>query len=158
MAMLHIKENHECSNMVANILPADPPTHHPNPWGGISSSLVQNMVMLHINLKRITNAATWKQIFYSSPPPPPPQTLGMRSIGPEHAHVSYQFKENHECSNMVPNMLPANRIDPNPGDCASRIKVQLFQNRVMLHIKLKRIMNAATLLQIFCPKTPIPWG
>ena len=35
-----------------------------------------------------------------------------------------------------------------------------FQNTVMLHIKLKRTMNAATLQQIFCPliPPPRPWG
>ena len=37
MVMLHIqiKENHECSNVVANILPADPP-YTPEPVDGIS--------------------------------------------------------------------------------------------------------------------------
>ena len=25
----------------------------------------------------------------------------------EHGHVAYQIKENHECSNMVANILPA---------------------------------------------------
>ena len=41
------------------------------------------------------------------------------------------------------------------------VKIQLFQNNVMLHIKLKGITNAATLKQIFCPQTPSPprpWG
>ena len=40
MVMLHIKikENHECSNVVAKILPADPPppTYTPDPVDGIS--------------------------------------------------------------------------------------------------------------------------
>ena len=41
MVMLHIniKENHECSNVVAKILPADPPPPHtytPDPVDGIS--------------------------------------------------------------------------------------------------------------------------
>ena len=76
--------------------------------------------MLHIKLKRITNAATWKQIFCPqtapTPPPPPPRSWGMRSVGQnstfsEHCHVAYQIKENHECSNMVENILPA---DPPP--------------------------------------------
>ena len=53
-----------------------------DPHGGLRGSgqkvkikLFQNMVMLHIKLNRITNAAAWKQIFFAhrpgSPPPPP---------------------------------------------------------------------------------------
>ena len=52
------------------------------------------------------------------PPPPPlhPPTLGMGSVGQnsallEHSHVAYQITGNHECSNMVANILPA---DPSP--------------------------------------------
>ena len=70
------KENHECSNVVANILPADP---HPDP--GVSRS--KFMVMLHNKLKGITNAATFS----------------------EHGHVAYQIKGNHEFSNMVANVF-----------------------------------------------------
>ena len=50
----------------------------------------------------------------ADPDTPPPSTLGMASIGQnstfclsEHGHVAYQVYENHECSNMVPNILPA---------------------------------------------------
>ena len=59
----------------------------------------------------------------------------------EHGHVAYQIKWNHKCSNMVATFLPA---DPNPGDCGQKVKFQLFQNTVMLHIKLKGITNATT--------------
>ena len=41
---------------------------------------------------------------------------------------------------------------------ANMSKIQLFQNNVMLHIKSKRIMNAATWLQIFCKQNPDPRG
>ena len=34
-----------------------------------------------------------------------------------------------------------------------KVKIQLFQNMVMLHIKLNGIMNAATQEQLFCPQT-----
>ena len=59
-----INENHKCSNVVANIWPADPPPPPSTPptlWMGSigQNSLVQNMVMLHIKLKRIKNAPTW---------------------------------------------------------------------------------------------------
>ena len=44
-------------NMVAKIMPADPPPH---PWGQkVKIQLFQNMVILHIKLKAITNAVTW---------------------------------------------------------------------------------------------------
>ena len=49
-----IKGNQVCSNMVANILPADPPPPPPPPT---HTHLPQNMVMLHIKLKVIRNAA-----------------------------------------------------------------------------------------------------
>ena len=66
--------------------------------------------MLQIKFKRITIAATLYYIFCRHTPPP---TLGMGSTFSEHGHVEYQIQENHECSNMVPNILPA---DPDPGD------------------------------------------
>ena len=47
-----IKGNQECSNMVANILPADPPPPPPQ-----KTHTPQIMVMLHIKLKVIGNAA-----------------------------------------------------------------------------------------------------
>ena len=50
---------------------------------------------------------------------PLPPTLGIRSVGQnstfsDHGYVTYQIKENHERSNMVANILPADT--PNPGD------------------------------------------
>ena len=36
------------------------------------------------------------------------------------------------------------------------VKIQLFQNMVMLHIKLKGIANAVAWQQLFCLKTPPP--
>ena len=44
----------------------------------------------------------------SVPPPPPDLGMGSKvqnSTFSEHGHVAYQIKENHECSNMVPNIL-----------------------------------------------------
>ena len=55
---------------------------------------------------------------YFAPRPPytfnPPLTLGMGSIGQnstfsERGHVAYEIKKNHECNNMLANILP---IDP----------------------------------------------
>ena len=75
------------------------------------------------------------------PPPHAPDPREMGSIGQmstfsEHGHIAYQIKGNHEFSNMV-----ANIPSMTPGD---GVKIQLFQNTVMLHIKLKGTTNAAT--------------
>ena len=70
-----IKGNHECNSKVASILPADPtPTSATWSWGWgqkVKILLFQNMVMLHINFKGITNAATWQQIIFPCRPPAP---------------------------------------------------------------------------------------
>ena len=97
-----IKENHECSNMVA-----------------------------------------------CRPPPPSPTTMGIGSVGQnstfsEHGRVAYQIKGNHESSNMVANILPKDPPPPQLWGWGQQVKIQLYQNTVMLHIKLKGIMNAAT--------------
>ena len=47
----------------------------------------------------------------------------------KHGHVAYQLKWNHKCSHMVANIFPA---DP-PG--GQKVKIKLFQNIVILHIK-----------------------
>ena len=63
--------------------------------------------MLHIKLKGITNAATWSQLFGLQTYP---LILKVRTKGKKksyHGHVAYQIKGNHECSNMVSNILPA---------------------------------------------------
>ena len=42
-------------------------------------------------------------------PTPTPLTMGSKaqnSTFSEHGHVAYQIKDNHECSNMVANILP----------------------------------------------------
>ena len=54
---------------------------------------------------------------------------------------------------MVAYILP---VDPQPLDprgWGQKVKIQLFQNMVMLHIKLKGITNTATCKHIFCPYT-----
>ena len=51
----------------------------------------------------------------------------------EHGHVAYQIKGNDACSNMVANILTA---DPSPPpDPWGLVKIQLFQNMVILYIK-----------------------
>ena len=75
-----------------------------------------------------------------------PSTLGIGSVGQhstfsDHGHVAYQIKENHECINMVGNILPEDPLRPWEW---GQVKIQLLQNMVILHVKLKRIKNAAT--------------
>ena len=83
----------------------------PPPWRQkVKIQLFQNMVILHIKLKAIINAVTWKQIFCPQPPPPPSPDLRVKRSNltfAEHDHVAYQIKGNRECSNMVANILPA---------------------------------------------------
>ena len=48
----------------------------------------------------------------------------------EHGHVAYQIKENHECSNIVANILPADPPPPpypDPGDVVNRSKFNFFR-------------------------------
>ena len=79
---------HECSNMVANSLPADPTKPPiPDPGDGVKNSkfnFFQNMFLLHIKLKGITDTATWSRIHQHGskylarrPPPPTPDHLGV---------------------------------------------------------------------------------
>ena len=83
-----IKCSQECSNIVANILPADPKSlpSSPDPGGGVK-------------IQR---------------------------------RVAYQIKGNLKCSNMIANTLAA---DPPPCGWGQKVKIQLFQSMVMLHIK-----------------------
>ena len=98
-----IKRNHKCSNMVANILPADPL------------------------------------------PGPGVRAKGQNSNFSEHGHVAYQTKWNNKYSNIVPNILHADPHPPYyPLDPWDEVKIQLFQNMVLLHIKLNIITNATT--------------
>ena len=104
------------------------------------------MVMVHIKLKRITNAATWKQIFCSQNLSP--KTLGMGSIGQiEWNHELQQHGSKYFACRFPPPPLPQRRW---PGQYVKS------QNVVMLHIKLKGNMNAATWQQLFCKQTPSP--
>ena len=64
----------------------------------------------------------------------------------EIGHIAYQIKENPECSNMVANIFPADPPSPplQPGGWGQMVKIQLFQNIMMLRIILKDLTNAAT--------------
>ena len=153
-----IKWNHECSNMVANILSADPYSllpQPPRPSGGVNRSkfsFFQNMVI--------------------------PMTLGWVKRSKfnflEHGYVAYQIKWNHhECSNMATNIWFADPYHHSrPLGWGQWVEIQLFQNMIIkcsnmvanilpppnrskfniFRIWSYRIkLNAATWSQIFCP-------
>ena len=131
--MLHInlKGITKCSNMVANILPADPPPppHDPRGWGQqVIIQLFQNMVMLHITLNGITKCSNMVAIFLPANPPYPydPRGMGSKGQNSEHGHVAYQIKGNHEFSNMVASILPA-YPPPHPGNGVNRSKFNFFR-------------------------------
>ena len=104
--------------MIARRAPPFPP-----PTLGMGSvgqnKLFENMGMLHIKLKRITNAATQHVGKYFARSLPPSPNLGVGSVGqnstfPEYVHIAYQFKKNHECSKMVATILPADPLSHPP--------------------------------------------
>ena len=48
------------------------------------------------------------------PPTPLTWSIGQKSTFSEHGHVAYQIKGNHECSNMVANILHADPLPRGP--------------------------------------------
>ena len=69
----------------------------------------------------------------------------------EYGHVAYQIKRNDSCSNIAANISSEKKVKD--------VEIQLFQNMVMLYIKLKGMTNAAIRKHIFCPYThPRPLG
>ena len=65
----------------------------------------------------------------------------------EHGNVAYQIKGNHRRSNMQHgSKYYARRAPPPPppDPGGQKVKIQLFQNMVILHTKLKAITNAVT--------------
>ena len=70
----------------------------------------------------------------------------------KHGHVAFQVKESHKCSNMVPNILPAHPIpSPQTLGMGSVCQIQLLQDIVMLHIKLKGTTKYSNMIVIILP-------
>ena len=140
IVMLHIKlkgiTGAATCNMVANIMPTDPP---PNPGGQkVKNSTFSEHGHIAYNIKSNHKCSNMVANILPTAPHPIPDPRVKRSnlTFAEHDHVAYQIKGNHECSSMVANILPAAPLYP------QKVKIQLFQNMVMLHIK--GIANAAT--------------
>ena len=134
--------NHEMKQHGSKYLAGRCPPPPPPPYTRVKTQLFQKKIILHIKLKGITNAATWSQIFYLQTPHPPDPGVGVKdqnSTFAEHGHVANQIQGNHECSNIVANILPADT--PPSWGWGQYVKSQLFQNMVMLLIKLQ---DAAT--------------
>ena len=82
--------------------------------------------------------------------PLPPRTVGIRVNWSKfnffrHGHVAYQIKWNHKMQHHVGNFAADPPPRPrDPKGIGSKGQIQLFQNIVILHIKLMGIMNSAT--------------
>ena len=112
--------------------------------------------MLHIKLKGITKCSNI--VANILPADPPPSTLGIRSIGQnliyaEHGHVAYQIKGNHEMLQHGSKYF-ARRPSHDPRRWGQKVKIQLFQNMVMLHIRLKGISTCSNMIENILPKIP----
>ena len=57
--------------------------------------------------------------------------------------VAYQIKGNHKFSNLVANIMPATPSPPPPDPRGQKLNIQLFQNMVILHVKLKGMEHRA---------------
>ena len=130
--------------MVANILPADLP--YPDPALGMGS-VGQNSTFSehgHVSNQK-TIISTMQQhgskYFPKETPDSGDGVSRSKFNFSEHGHVAYQINENHECSNMMANFLPA--CPPRPWGWDQLVIVHFFQNMDMWHIKLKLITNAA---------------
>ena len=122
-----IKRNHTYSNMVGNILPADPPPP-PTNTGGLSVKIhiFQNITMLHIKFNNITNAAN---ILPADPPPHPPNPWGQYvkiQLVQNMVLLHIKLKKNHKCSNMVGNILLADSPPANTGGINVKIYVKRY--------------------------------
>ena len=131
---------------------------------GHNSTFFQKMVMLHIKLKGITNSAAWSQILCLQSIHPLTQGLGSKGRNStflsEHCHVACQIKGNHEMQQHSSKYFarrpppPSSRHDPR--GWGQKVKVQLFQNMAMLHIKFKGITNYTDKVANIFPADPPP--
>ena len=159
------KENQECSNMVAYILPAYPlPPPPPPPTLGMGS-IGQNSTFsehCHVPYQIIENhecSNMVANILLADPLRPP--TLGMElifqnSTFSEHGRVAYQINGNHETQQHVSKCLVPRPPPHYPRGWGQKVKVQLFQNMVMLHIKSIGIRKFCNMVANIFPQTPPP--
>ena len=87
--------------------------------------------------------------YFARRPPPPPPLWGQNNTFSEQCHIAcnYQIKRNHKCSDC-----PHNPHSPPP----QRVKINFFQNMVMLHIKLKEMVHHTSTYPYTHPQ-PVGW-
>ena len=140
-----------------------PPTH-PTPWpcgwGNRSKFFFfQNIVMLDIKRKGVAKCSNMVANILPAEPAPPPRhkrkvSKGLNLNLSEHGHDANQIKGNHKCSNMVANILP---VDPPPTLGMGLIgQNSIFQNMVMLHIKLNGITKCSNMVANILHADPPP--
>ena len=83
-------------------------------------------------------------------PTDPGDGVGRSKKKSEHFHVAYQNKGNHETQQHGSKYF-ARRPPPRPWGWGLYVKIQLFQNIVMLHIKLKRITKRSNMVANVLP-------
>ena len=87
--------------------------------------------MLHTKFTRITNAATWYQIFCLQTPPPPHLGMGLISQSScfiEQGLAAYQIKGNHEKQHHACKYFARRLPSLDPGDGVNRSKFNFFRN------------------------------
>ena len=107
--------------------------------------------MLHIKSKGITKCSTMVADIL-----PPPLTLGAKRSKinfPEQCHDAYKFKGITNAATRLQYLACSPSAPHDPRRWDKKVKLNFFQNIVMLHIRLKGITNAATRLQISCLQT-----
>ena len=159
MVLLHIKLTRitKCSNMVANILPPDPLPTPLRKGSQVKIQLFQIMVMLHIKYFGTTKCSN--MVANILPTDPPPLTLGVKRskfnlfrtmsccISNQRESQMQQHGSKHFACR--PPYLPPLRKGPH-------VKIQLFQNIVMLHIKFTGITKCSNMLANILPADPLP--
>ena len=126
-----IKENQECTNMVANSFRTDPSIPLPVLWiGSVGHNSIfseQSPVTYRIKENQECTNMVANILLFAPRPTTPPPTLGMGSVGQntffknmDMLHI--KIKENHECSHMVSNTLRADPHTPDPENGVSRSK------------------------------------
>ena len=73
------------------------------------------------------------------------------SIYSEKCLAAYQVKGKQECSNKAANILPADPLSHDHRGWGQRVIIQLFQNIVMLHIKLNGITKCSNMVAYILP-------
>ena len=105
-----IKGNHECSNIVANILLADPLPQTPR--NGVNRSKFSFFRIWSWWNHELQQHGS--KYFARRSPPHVNMSICQKSTFSEHSHVAYQIKGNHECSNMAANILHADTLPAGP--------------------------------------------